>query len=199
MTRVVGPPRSRRRRWLGLISLVVTAGMAVIFVPSALAVHDFVFQLDGDVSAHAYSTPNAGQVYDWGGNCLGNEGTLTQACQANGLFHVSDAGGIETVSNNSALIGAGKLFDTASFARDFQSGSPCALNSTSTTFCTGDSSTYATGSKDTLGIGNGGWQCNKDNNVNSKIDIMNAYSASYFTDGNGSTGDHIIYFGLEKN
>jgi hypothetical protein len=66
------------------------------------------------------------------------------------------------------------------------------------TFCTADTTTYATGSKDTLGIGNGGWQCNADNNVNSKIDIMNAYSASYFT-GPNKTGDHILYFGMEKN
>ena len=55
------------------------------------------------------------------------------------------------------------------------------LNSTSTTFCTADDTTYATGSKDTLGIGNGGWQCNHDKNVNSKIDIMNAYVAQYTT------------------
>src|SRR5215471_12398734 len=98
MTRVVGPPRSRRRRWLFLSTTVAAIVMAVIFVPSALAVHEFAFQLDGDVSAHAYTVVNsANQLYDWGGNCLGNEGSLSQACQANGIFHVSDAGGTETV------------------------------------------------------------------------------------------------------
>jgi hypothetical protein len=171
--------------------------MAVIFIPSAFAVHEQAFELDGDVSALAYSPVNANQVDDWGGNCAGNDAT-TQACQANGLFHVADdnTANTETVSNNSALIGAGKTFGAASFVRDFRSGSGCTLNSTSTTFCTSDTSTYATGSKDTLGIGNGGWQCNKDNNVNSKIDIMNAYSASYI---DPVSGDHIVYFGMEKN
>ena len=41
--------------------------MAVIFIPSALAVHDEAFQLDGDVSASSttnYGT-NAPQLYDW--------------------------------------------------------------------------------------------------------------------------------------
>ena len=69
------------------------------------------------------------------------------------------------------------------------------LNSTSTNFCTGDDTTYATGSKDTLGIGNGGWQCNHDNNVNSKIDIMNAYVAQY----TAPNGHKIFYFGVERN
>ena len=44
-------------------------------------------------------------------------------------------------------------------------------------FVTNDQTTFATGSKDTLPIS--GWQCNFDNNVNSKIDVMNAYAATY--------------------
>jgi hypothetical protein len=179
--------------------------MAVIFIPSAFAVHDLAFQLDGDVSTHAYTTPNSSQVYDWGANTAGN--TSTQANpNTNGIFTVTDTGtapsGTEAVTNNPSLVNHGSVttnpFDAASFVRDFGSGTSCGFNSLSTTFCTKDPTTYATGSKDTLGVGNGGWQCNKDNNVNSKIDIMNAYSASYFTGGNG-TGDHIIYFGMEKN
>src|SRR5262249_11760036 len=42
-------------------------------------------------------------------------------------------------------------------------------------FATNDDTTFATGSKDTLNP-TPGWQCNHDANVNSKIDIMNAYS-----------------------
>ncbi len=77
-------------------------------------------------------------------------------------------------------------FDDAGFEKDFQnSGS---------TFITSDTSTFATGSKDTLPIS--GWQCNFDNNVNSKIDVMNAYAASY-TDP--QSGDEIVYFALERN
>ena len=76
-------------------------------------------------------------------------------------------------------------YDASSFKKDF--------NNSGTTFQTNDSSTYATGSKDTLPIS--GWQCNLDHNVNSKIDVMNSYAASY-TD---PTGDEILYFALERN
>jgi hypothetical protein len=161
--------------------------MAVIFIPSALAVHDLQFQLDGDTSGTAYSppTPNGGVAYDW-----------------NNVFNVADSGGKETVSNNSANVGSGKVFDAAAFTRDFETNATCpttsavGLNSTATTLCTGDDTTYATGSKDTLGIGNGGWQCNHDNNVNSKIDIMNSYVLQY-TDP--VSKDKIFYFGVERN
>ena len=40
-----------------------------------------------------------------------------------------------------------------------------------------------------------GWQCNLDNNVNSKIDVMNAYAAAYMA----PNGDEIMYFALERN
>ena len=77
-------------------------------------------------------------------------------------------------------------FDASSFDKDF-------LN-TGTTFITSDTTTFATGSKDTLPIAD--WQCNFDNNVNSKIDVMNAYAASY-TDP--VSGDEFLYFALERN
>jgi hypothetical protein len=77
-------------------------------------------------------------------------------------------------------------FTATGFKKDF-------LNN-GATFITSDTTTFATGSKDTLPIA--GWQCNFDNNVNSKIDVMNAYAAAY-TDSD--TGDQLIYFGLERN
>lgn len=204
--KIIGPTGSGRRRWLFLSTTAIAIAMAVLFVPSAFAVHDLGFQLDGDVSTQRYTTPNASQVYDWGGNCSGSTSTQTLACSANALFNVTDTGtaptGTEAVTTNSSLVNHDNVtnnpFAAAGFVRDFRSGSGCTLDSLSTTFCTSDTSTYATGSKDTLGIGNGGWQCNKDNNVNSKIDIMNAYTASFFTGAN-QTGDHNIYFGMEKN
>jgi hypothetical protein len=76
-------------------------------------------------------------------------------------------------------------FEAPGFEKDF-------LNS-GATFITSDTSTYATGSKDTLGIN--GWQCNFDNNVNSKIDVMNAYSVAY----ENAAGDELMYFALERN
>jgi hypothetical protein len=78
-------------------------------------------------------------------------------------------------------------FTAAKFDADF-------LTNANGSFNTTDSTTYATGSKDTLSI-TPGWQCNHDANVNSKIDIMNAYSGAY----TATNGDSIIYFGLERN
>jgi hypothetical protein len=78
-------------------------------------------------------------------------------------------------------------FTAAKFDADFLTNADGSFNTT-------DSTTYATGSKDTLSI-TPGWQCNHDSNVNSKIDIMNAYSAAY----TAPNGDSIIYFGLERN
>lgn len=78
-------------------------------------------------------------------------------------------------------------FTASSFDKDFES--------TGTTFSTSDTTTFATGSKDTLPI-TPGWECNFDNNVNSKVDIMNAYALAY-TDP--TTDDEILYFGLERN
>ncbi len=61
-------------------------------------------------------------------------------------------------------------------------------------FVRADTTTFATGSKDTLPI-TPGWQCNFDNNVNSKIDVMNSYAATY----DAPNGDEILYFALERN
>jgi hypothetical protein len=104
------------------------------------------------------------------------------------------AGTTESVAANPATVGTGKAFDAANFKRDFESGASCALNSTSTTRCGADDTTYSTGSKDTLGIANGGWQCGHSNNVNNKVDINNAYIASF----HAGNGDHILYAGVEK-
>jgi hypothetical protein len=193
MTRVIGPPKSRRRRWTFLWCLTVALAAGIIFIPGALAVHDYTdgMQLDGDVSHACPPSPDTGLCKS------------TQKDWAD-LFTVTDntstPPGTEAVAPDSSVVGAtGSPFTNASFTRDFQTGGTsgsttnCSLSSLSTSFCTGDDTTFATGSKDTLNIG--GWQCNHDNNVNSKIDIMNAYAAAY----TAANGDQIMYFGLEKN
>jgi hypothetical protein len=48
-----------------------------------------------------------------------------------------------------------------------------------------------------------GWQCNRDNNVNDKIDITNAYAAVYEAPAddpahNIEAGDQILYFAMER-
>ena len=65
---------------------------------------------------------------------------------------------------------------------------------TGSTFITNDTTTFATGSKDTLPIS--GWQCNFDNNVNSKIDVDELLRGDLYT---LPTGDEILYFGIERN
>jgi hypothetical protein len=79
-------------------------------------------------------------------------------------------------------------FSDPGFKKDFSHSTL-----TGGSFITSDGSTYATGSKDTLPIS--GWQCNLDNNVNSKIDVMNAYTVAY----EDASGDELLYFALERN
>src|SRR5262249_39507545 len=155
---------------------------------AALAVHDLKFQLDGNaLSTVCGTTPDGNcqtQKNDWGG-------------ASDNIFN-ADTSVNTTLVNPLNTTG----FTAAGFNRDFgvkvSAADSCSLtNTTSTTFCTADTTTYATGSKDTQNISGGGadqagnWQCNRDNNVNSKIDIMNAYSAVYIDPANG---DKILYF-----
>ena len=120
-----------------------------------------------------------GEAFQLDGDVLAstttNVGGVTQTVDWDSLF---DANGAELPKPAN--------FGEASFDKDF-------LNN-GTTFLTSDTTTFATGSKDTLPIAD--WQCNFDNNVNSKIDVMNAYAATY-TDP--VSGDEILYFGLERN
>jgi hypothetical protein len=131
----------------------------------ALAVHDLSFQLDGDVSASTV-THNPDPP-----------GTATQSLDWDSVFTAAGA--------NVDPLPTG--FTTAAFNRDF-------LTNANGSFNTSDATTYATGSKDTLPI-TPGWQCNRDANVNSKIDIMNAYSGAFTAPNN----DEILYFALERN
>jgi hypothetical protein len=111
---------------------------------------------------------------------------------ASTVTHVP-AGSTQTLDWDSIFTAAGAPvatlptgYEDAAFKRDFKTA-------TNGTFITSDNSTYATGSKDTLPIS--GWQCNQDNNVNSKIDVMNAYTVAY----TNPAGDDLIYFALERN
>ena len=166
-------PRAKAR-WLFLGGLTVALTLAVADL--TLAVHDHVFQLDGDTSTTAGTVPDpAEQTLDW-------ESLFNADGSSTGVIDPDAASG----------------FTGGSFDRDFSAkasrNADCSLTSSGPIFCTNDGSTFATGSKDTLDIT--GWQCNSVNNVNSKIDIMNAYAAQYV---DPDTGDRIMYFGLDKN
>jgi hypothetical protein len=187
LSRVVVKKRRGRRLFTGLAVASIIAG-TFITAGTVFAVHELDFQLDGNTAASCPPAPDTGfctaSQKDW-----------------NDLFNVATAAGTQTVSSNTPITGASGSFTTSTFSRDFRTGTSTtcktagALSSAANTFCTFDSTTFATGSKDTLEI-NTGWACNADNNVNSKIDIMNAYSASYTRT---SDGHKILYFGLDKN
>ena len=143
------------------------AALTLVIAGVTLAVHGEDFQLDGDVLASTTTTIGGStQTVDWD-SLIDSTGTPKTS--------LPDG------------------FDEVGFQRDFRTNPGCSLTGTGT-FCTKDQTTFATGSKDTLPIS--GWQCNFDNNVNSKIDVMNAYAATYVDPDNG---DEIIYFGLERN
>ena len=187
LSRVVVKKRRGRRLFTALAVASIVAG-TFIAAGTVLAVHDEDFQLDGNTAENCPPAPDTGlcttDQQDW-----------------NDVFTTTTGSTSESVTSTMPIAGAFGDFTAASFTRDFRTGATTticktdpALSSTSNKFCTFDNTTFATGSKDTLDIP--GWACNADNNVNSKIDIMNAYSASYTRD---SDGDKILYFGLEKN
>ena len=174
------------RRW----SLAV-AGAAVITmfaIGTALAVHESGFQLEGNATEaslhHGTLDPDgkgplpaipAGDLappyngaYDW-----------------DSLFNIeagaAPGNSLGTVSGQKASLPGN--FTGADFEKDF--------SNTGTTFLTFDTTTFATGSKDTLDIS--GWQCNRDANVNSKVDIMNGFAAIQEVGG-----EKYFYYGLEK-
>src|SRR5690242_18027643 len=97
--KVIGPTGSRRRRWLFLCTTFAAIALAVIIIPSALAVHDNgVFQLDGNASTALQSTPPAAE--DWDLICKANQvtaGTLaaTWGARARGGATGGDAAGRE--------------------------------------------------------------------------------------------------------
>jgi hypothetical protein len=190
--RILGPHGSKRRKRFLWVPAVLVTCLALFAIASAQAVHEFPtgLQLDGNV---AHSCPPAPDT----GFCAS-----TQQDWAD-LFNVSTSGATQTVATNTSVVGPGGSdpdFTNATFTRDFESGSGCSLTASGGPFCTADDSTFATGSKDTLDITNGGWQCNHDNNVNSKIDIMNTYAAQYtIPAGQTNAGDTVMYFAMEKN
>lgn len=162
--RIVGLTGGKRRRGILFGALASVAAVGALLVSNALAVHDENFQLDGDVSASTTT----------------NFGGHTQSFDWDSFFNA--AGEKSPVLPDPSRPG----FDASSFDQDFNTNANGSFN-------TSDSSTFATGSKDTLAI-TPGWQCNQDANVNSKIDIMNAYATSY-----SAGGQEFLYFALERN
>ena len=197
--RLLGPTGSKRRRRFLFAPALLVACTALFLIGSAQAVHDLQFQLDGNaLSSQVGTVPDSStQVFDWG---RPNSGAGSS--DPNYIFTSTGAVNTAVVSDANTT-----GFTAAAFQRDFglkvSAANNCDTTSLDATkpYCTADTTTFATGSKDTQNISGGGadnaqnWQCNRDNNVNSKIDITNAYSAAYTEPG----GDRILYFAMEKN
>src|SRR4051794_37518779 len=84
MTRVIGAPRSRRRRWTFMWCLIAMVTLGIVFIPGALAVHDTgAFELDGNATT---SSSN-----DWDRVCH-------QATNNAGCGTTSDTTGATSVS-----------------------------------------------------------------------------------------------------
>jgi hypothetical protein len=195
--KILGPAGSKRRKRFLWVPALLIACTALFVIGNAQAVHDLQFQLDGNADTSCGTGPNcktsgtgAGQIYDW-----------------SSLF-TTNAQGTPVAVDTSVVKASNTVgFTNATFTRDFKTkqsahgaASTCSITDTGLNFCNSDDSTFATGSKDILPISpvagvSGDWQCNQDNNVNSKIDIMNSYAAAY----TAPNGDKVLYFGLDKN
>lgn len=187
-----GPPpggKSTRDRWRRqrggkrLQAVMLSAALVIIlgglvFGPlrgradTTSNVSSLALQMDGNVSQQTTNPV----TYDWAN-------LFTPNCADSSV----PSTGTSCPPGAAAITGVGPFFGT-----DFQSDWSVNADGTYNTF---DSSTYATGTKDTLGIGNGGWQCNASNNVGNKVDITNFYVTAQIDPSNG----HLIaYFGMEK-
>jgi hypothetical protein len=155
MARTLGRSTSRRRRRTLLGVLSVVALVMVVVAPTAQAVHDLDFQLDGNIA-----DDSTDPQFDWAS------------------FFDSSGQEIPALPDPSR-----PGFKQSTFSQDFVPGAfgP-------------DRTTFTTGSKDILNI-TPGWQCARSNNVNDKIDLLNAYAVT-FTDP--ITEDQILYFGMER-
>ena len=108
LSRAVTKKRRGRRLFTALAVTSIVAG-TFLAAGTALAVHEFQFQLDGDTTNTAFSPPHPPAT--------------TPGIDWDGIFNVAQANGVETVSNNATNVGSGKTFDAANFVRDFESGS----------------------------------------------------------------------------
>ena len=192
-TRRAARKGSRGHARVRLAGLTGVLGLLLLSVSGVFAVHDEGFQLEGNATA---ADLHHGTV------CVDTDANKQTPCvnvaagDLSGPFagpydwdSLFDISGVPAPGNALGTVTGPKAtlpgnFTGADFVKDFKN--------TGTTFITSDDTTFATGSKDTLNI-TPGWQCNQDNNVNSKTDIMNGFGA-LMEDGD----EQIFYFGLEK-
>ena len=149
MTRIVGPPGSRRRRRFLAIPLLLTMMVGLLFIGTAAAVHDEAFELDGNIDD---ANPAGGPEVDWDNDIV-----------------TTGAGGFSAPQTS---LPAGFSAATAGpdFTTEIRRGVEVAV--------TADTSTFTTNSKDILDI-SAEWRCVRANNVTDKGDLVNTYAVAY--------------------
>ena len=185
MTRIIGPPRSRRRQWTFLSCLAAAVTVGVFFIGGASAVHDLgVFQLDGDALTSQQSTPQANDDWD-------------RVCHQ---VNKSDCGvSVDTTSNTTQTNTA------VSWSNDCNNGSTTCIQTSAASTSDPQASIFTGGgSKDPIDINSWLW---KDGvgGLPDKDNLVHAYAARYDVKGAGATTDcatgttcDVIYFGLDR-
>jgi len=149
MTRIVGPPGSRRRRRFLAIPLLLTMMVGLLFIGTAAAVHDEAFELDGNIDD---ANPVGGPEVDWDNDIVtvGAGGFAAPQTSLPTDFSAATAG--------------------PDFTTEIRRGVEVAV--------TADTSTFTTNSKDILDI-SAEWRCVRANNVTDKGDLVNTYAVAY--------------------
>ena len=165
--RVIGPTGSRRRRWLFLCTTMAAIAMAVLFIPSAFAVHDTnMFQLDGDAqqSTPAGHTPGD----DWDNICA----NYLASGSAPGVDVCHQAPGV-------TLPGATTTAEASTFITDaFNAGSDNIFK----------------GGTDDANVST--WQWKQATPSPNKADLEQAFAAQYtVASGAPEAGDQVLFFG----
>lgn len=159
MTRVIGPPKSRRRRWTILFSVLVAVGFGVLFIPGALAVHDTgAFELDSGAAGANAVTDHAGTGApdDWDRVC-----------------HQVLAADCSTTNNTNGATGV-------AWGDDRTVTAECAGGDNCTVFTGG-------GSKDPSDISSWNWKTDS-GGLPAKDNLQQGFAARYSLPGTVSTG-----------
>src|SRR6266487_964355 len=194
--KVIGPTGSRRRRWLFLCTSAVAIAMAVLFIPSAFAVHATgYFELDGN----ATSASGAGGAIpdDWDRVCF--QDTSNAGCGTSDATHKQNLPG--TPFGSTAVAWTGDC-------PQGQFGFGCTSNNA--TIFTGG------GSKDPQDINNWAWKDGA-GGLPDKDNLVHAFAVRYSlpvdpVDVPGGTGNlgngtacpsntstcEVIYFGIDR-
>src|SRR6266516_4036868 len=165
--KVIGPTGSRRRRWLFLCTSAVAIAMAVLFIPSAFAVHATgYFELDGN----ATSASGAGGAIpdDWDRVCF--QDTSNAGCGTSDPTHKQNLPG--TPFGSTAVAWTGDC-------PQGQFGFGCTSNNA--TIFTGG------GSKDPQDINNWAWKDGA-GGLPDKDNLVHAFAARYSIQGTNSAG-----------